>query len=490
MAFAADILEETLQYYRVGLVRLGVDPAAARAAVAPGGDVELRFRSIATQLMRADAFERSLENATFADTAEGEQMVRLAAIEGIDPSPGSGATGSVVVSVSSLVVIAADAELTGDSTGLRYRTTSQAVVNPAIPASLSVPVVGIDVGVATNLDPGETLTWSSPPVALNPTATVGAGGLTGGYDEEGVEGLRQRYLAKKRDPGFGGNSAHVVELLKKASLAVSDAYCFPGLQGPNTLHAAIGVAGTAANAYSRIADAALLQSVGAYVVGQLSESGLNFTLTGLAHQPLDLVLALALPLPTASGAAQGGWLDLAPSPAAPCSVVSAGSTTTWRVSTAIAPVAFKQVSVWRSASLDFARTQIATVTPAGGTLYDLTLAVPVAGVSVGDQVSPTSARESSYAASLLASVAALAAGQKSASSAVLERARRRPVAAVSALTTSPAAALQAAYAEVASAAILLVNGAAPVLPLEPPVPGSVALPPNVWKLRNLGFSPV
>ncbi|MCU0686946.1 MAG: hypothetical protein MUF34_32665, partial [Polyangiaceae bacterium] len=119
MAFAAEILDETLQYYRVGLVRLGVEPSAARAAVAPGGDVELRYRSLATQLMRADAFNRALEDAAFGDTSLGDQLIRLAAIDGLEPSPGSGATGSVVVPAPPVIVaLAADAELTSDTTQL------------------------------------------------------------------------------------------------------------------------------------------------------------------------------------------------------------------------------------------------------------------------------------------------------------------------------------------------------------------------------------
>jgi Baseplate J-like protein len=489
MTSSAEFKDLLTGFYAAGLLRLGVDPVEARQAVLPGTDVELRWRTVAFALMKADAYTRSRDDATMLDTAQGDDLLALALIEGVEPSPGSGATGSVVVVVSGITVIPADAELTSDTSGLRYKTTSITVCNPAVPASLSVAVVGVDVGVATNLDPGAKLTWSAPPVALQPGCEVGAGGLTGGIDTEGIESVRQRALDKRRDPGFGGNSAHVLELLGKASLAVRTPAVYPGLQGPNTCHAAIAIEGTAKNGWSRIADAGLLQSTGNYVVSELSESNLNFTLTSVAHQPLDLDLSLALPLPLASGAAQGGWLDAAPSPAAPCQVTATTSTTRLRVGTAVAPVALKQISIWRSASLDFKRTQIAAVTALGGGLYDLDLVVPVAGVSVGDLVSPTAAQQEAYATNLLEAVRALAPGQKSAAAQVLERSRRRPLAAVSAVTTQLTTGLQTAFAEVASASFLLVNGVAPALPLEPAVPGSVASPPFVHKLRHLGFYP-
>lgn len=486
MTTTAEFKDDLDGFYESGLVRLGVDPISAREAVLPGTDVELRHRGIATQLMRADAYARSRDNATMLDTAEGDDLLRLAAIEGVEPDDGSGASGAVIVTVTGSTLIALDAELTSDDTGLSYRVTSQVLAS----AGTAVPVIGIDVGVATNLDPGAAMTWSSPPVALAPGCVVGAGGLVGGLDADDVESVRQKALTKKRDPGFGGNSAHVLELLTKASRAVSTPAVYPGLQGPNTAHEAIAIAGTSANAYSRIADAALVQSVHASVLSQLSESGLNLVTTTVAHQLLDLDVSLTLPAPLASGAAQGGWLDLAPSPAAACQVASTSGPLSITVLTGVAPVAGKQISVWLSASLKFARTQIAAVTSLGAGLYRLDLSIAVAGVSTADRVSPTSAQQEAYAATLMEAVAAFYPGQKSAASQVLERSRRRPLAGVSAVTTSLTTGLQTAHAEVASASFYAVNGVtSPTLPLEPNVPGSVASPPNVWKLRHLGLIP-
>jgi uncharacterized phage protein gp47/JayE len=189
----------------------------------------------------------ALQDATMPDTAVGDDLDRLCAIYGLTRSAGAGAQGNVIVTCTGTVTYAAGQEAVSDRTGLRYRV----VAATSATNGASLAVVGIDIGTATDLDAGETLTWTSPPFGSGTQCEVAAGGLTNGADADSNDRLRSRLLKLLREPQNGGSWAHYRQWAEDASAAVENAYVYPAAQGPATVHVAYTVAGTEANRYSR-----------------------------------------------------------------------------------------------------------------------------------------------------------------------------------------------------------------------------------------------
>jgi uncharacterized phage protein gp47/JayE len=126
----------------------------AAAATARGSDRALTAESFAQGVEVVLGNAVALQDATMPDTAVGDDLDRLCAIYGLTRSAGAGAQGNVIVTCTGTVTYAAGQEAVSDRTGLRYRV----VAATSATNGASLAVVGIDIGTATDLDAGETLT--------------------------------------------------------------------------------------------------------------------------------------------------------------------------------------------------------------------------------------------------------------------------------------------------------------------------------------------
>ena len=494
------VAESTLRFLRRGLIGRGVSAASADAATARGTDRWLLAQSFGQGLEVVLGSVLALEDATMPDTATGDDLDRICAVHGLDRSAGAGAQGDVVVSGTGTVTYAAGQECVSDRTGLRYRVVAATSATDGD----SVAVVGIDVGTGTNLDAGETLTWTSPPFGSAATCEVGAGGLTDGADADTDDRLRQRLLKLLREPQNGGSWAHYRQWAEEASAAVEAAYVYPAAQGPATVHLAYTVEGTSANRYSRTGSTALTVVVANAVVAEQPEFA-DVTVTTVAHQNLDLALKLTLPEPPAGGGPGGGWIDPTADRWAKALIGGGGGTsglvvigtvnssTSFTVNANAAPVDGSTVAFFYSAD----RTMYVAVvdgTPsgsAGSRTFTIDRALPT--LVAGDYLMPACEQGEAYSETLMAAIATLAPGEKTSDTSVLPRAYRHPKSTEgfpSALTTVQLVGLQTEHTEITNAAYFAAGGSLTVtLPLEPSVPGAVTSPPNVWRIRHLAFYP-
>lgn len=137
----------------------------------------------------------------FADTSERAALLRQAALYGIFPVPATFAAGDVIATGTPGTPIPTGTILRLDSV-TSYRVTVGQVVDVA--ASATLPVVAVLAGELANIEGLSTLTFESPIAGVNAIATVDVGGISGGFDEEGTEELRDRLLLHLRKPPQGG----------------------------------------------------------------------------------------------------------------------------------------------------------------------------------------------------------------------------------------------------------------------------------------------
>jgi len=136
----------------------------------------------------------------FISTAEGDYLDKIAAEYGIARSAGDYAEGTVTATGTNGSVIPVGTELQSDS-DVVYIVQDEATIAGG---SASLNIKARDRGSDANELSGVTLTFVSPIVGVNTTATIGADGLVDGSDEETDDELRTRVLFKKRNAPHGG----------------------------------------------------------------------------------------------------------------------------------------------------------------------------------------------------------------------------------------------------------------------------------------------
>jgi uncharacterized phage protein gp47/JayE len=177
--------------------------------------------------------------------------------------------GSVVVSGVTGTTVPSALELVYDPNGNTYLTTESIVLSATTGL---VAVQSVNTGQAQNLLSGAVLTISSPPGGLNSTATVAAGGLADGRDEETTEEAANRVLARVRQPTAGGTESDYQNFALSADPSVTGANVLRFVYGLGTVGVVI-TAGTTDidsavdndEAIVRVPSDALLETVRDYV---------------------------------------------------------------------------------------------------------------------------------------------------------------------------------------------------------------------------------
>lgn len=171
-----------------------------------------------------------LSKQLFGDTSEREYLIRQAALYGITPVPATFATGDVTATGTDGEAIPVDTILRLDAATAYRVTTGQVIAG----GTATLPVQAVLAGDDANIPAGTTLTFESPIPGVDSTATVAAGDIEGGVDEEGTEELRDRYLLRLREPPEGGaDQDYIAWALEVAG--VTRAWVYPNEDGLGTV---------------------------------------------------------------------------------------------------------------------------------------------------------------------------------------------------------------------------------------------------------------
>lgn len=484
-----DLRDKCVRDVKRGKIRAGV----TRPNVAPGSETYVKSEAWASGTMEMHAKIAALQDATMPDSAEGEDLDRLAEMwRGFKRSTGAGASGFVKVNVSGTVTFAQGQEGTFDD-GVRAQVvvTTQAVNNGL------VPIQCIDTGKQTDRSEGAEFTWTSPPGGAATTAYVDDAGLTGGQDAETDAALRQRLLESLRHPAQSGSWADYAGWAEDASPSVEKGFVYPALEGPATLHVAITVDATEDNFYTREASAVLVNIAALEVVANSPEHADVLT-TACTDEGTDIVLRLTLPAHEIDGGTGGGWLDATAdrwpavggtTPFATNLSAAPLSGTRIRVNTYSEPTDDAYIAIWSNSKKKFEHTRIKSHSLVGGAVYELVLwtAIDTNAIASGDYVSPDAEKLDDYGKALAKAFAGLGPGEKTSSSSLLPRSYRHPLNTESwgyQLTSKHIGQLSGAYDEIGH-----VSVTAPTLPASPTVPAAVTDNPNILVIGDLAFYP-
>lgn len=135
------------------------------------------------------------------DTADADMLVRHAGVRGMGLLAATYAAGTATLSGTAGTAVPLGTQLRATG-GAVYATTAAV----SIAGLTAAPVQALVAGAAGNAAAGTALTLVSAVPGVSSAAVVAAGGLTGGADQESVEALRTRYLARIRQPPQGGSA--------------------------------------------------------------------------------------------------------------------------------------------------------------------------------------------------------------------------------------------------------------------------------------------
>lgn len=155
------------------------------------------------------------------DTAEAEYLERHASLWGLSRKAAAPATGLITVKGTSGTEVAVGAQFKR-SDGEIYTVVETVRLSGA---SADVEVVSVNGGLTCNADAGTELTIVEAVAGIESKATVGAEGLTGGTDEETDDSLRDRVLARMKQPPRAGTESDYVAWALECD-GITRAWCY------------------------------------------------------------------------------------------------------------------------------------------------------------------------------------------------------------------------------------------------------------------------
>jgi uncharacterized phage protein gp47/JayE len=471
-----------------------IDAGVENPPIEPGTD----WYALATA--EANLHAISSQNTRLADesltplTATGDKLEEWREGLGIAEVPPQGASGLLIVQTTGNASVVAGEQLT-HSSGQRYailRSYTSVANNDELEAQ------AVDVGEETNLDPGEVLTWVSPPPNIKSQATVSeTAPMRGGAGDEDDERKRERILNTLRNVPAGGNWGYLRDLALGASPATQDAYVYPALGGPASAKLAVTKKFDASiRDFSRTPTDGHLDVVRNAVWGDFPDQN-ALVVQGVADEPTSVAIDVDIPDSLQSGGDGRGWLDENPWPQlevsdggfAAVSAVSNSKKFKVDADTTTAPVAGQtRVARWSPVDQVFTTALITAQTGSSGGWW-ITVDKPLIDsdnntVAVGDYISPAATNLNDYGASWRDILESIGPGENTTDANRLPRAARHPLTSAEdspALNASQTRRLQNAHEEIVDIAYGYRERTAPT------VPASVDDAPNVLTIDNLGF---
>lgn len=174
--------------------RLGADELVRRE------DLQVLARVLAGASHGLHGFIDWLSQQVIFDTAESEYLERWASIWAIERKAAASAAGSVTLTGTSGTLVPLGTLLVR-ADGAEYETAADVTLSAG---TATAALTALVAGQAGNAAAASTLTIATPIAGVNSTATVTSGALTGGADSESDDDLRDRFLARLRQPPHGG----------------------------------------------------------------------------------------------------------------------------------------------------------------------------------------------------------------------------------------------------------------------------------------------
>lgn len=200
------------------------------APLLPVSNVAILSRVLAGAVHGLYGYLNWLSQQVLPDTAEAEWLARHADIWGLARLAATYATGPVTLTGTAGTVVPSDTRLRR-ADGAEYLTTAPSTLG----TDASAPVIAVAPGTAGNASVTTALTLVNALAGVNASATVAAGGLTGGAAAESDEALRARLLLRIRTPPQGGSSADYVAWTLAVHPAITRAWCYPEQLGAGTV---------------------------------------------------------------------------------------------------------------------------------------------------------------------------------------------------------------------------------------------------------------
>ena len=203
----------------------------------PGTDARLRrsnlgviARVVAASVHGLYGYLDYIARQVIVDTADGDHLVRWAALFGIDRKAATFAGGQATVGGTNGSTVPTGT-LLQRADGAQYATTADATVN-AGEATLALQALA--AGVDGNAAAGTSLQFVSPVGGVGSTAVVTSGGLVDGADVESDPALRGRVVARMQAPPMGGSASDYVAWALEVP-GVTRAWVYPLAGGPGTV---------------------------------------------------------------------------------------------------------------------------------------------------------------------------------------------------------------------------------------------------------------
>lgn len=223
-----------------------------------------------------------LGRQVIVDTADQEYLERWANIWQITRKPAAFATGSVTLTGVNGATLPSGALLQRQD-GALFVTQADATIAAG---TATVAVKAQAAGAAGNTDAAVKLTLQQPASGVQSTATVAAGGLTSGADQESDDSLRSRLLTRIQEPPQGGDQADY-EAWALAIPGVTRAWVYPKELGAGT----VTVRFTRDDDASIIPDAAEVAAVQAYIDERRPVTA-DVTVVAPIAAPVDFTIAI------------------------------------------------------------------------------------------------------------------------------------------------------------------------------------------------------
>lgn len=231
----------------------------------PGSDPRLR-RNLLFVLAKVQAgsthhvygYMAWLARQLMPDTAEAEHLQRHADIWGIARLAATPAAGNVTFTGTNGSVIPPGTQVQ-TSAGTVYETDSEATIAAG---TATAAVTAVDAGINGNQSAGVVLNLVTPIAGVTSSATVAAGGLTGGADQEDDDSLRARLLQRLQEPPQGGAAHDYIAWAHAAHPDVTDVWVVENGMGFGTVVVYLMTYGATANG---IPSGAVLTAVEDYI---------------------------------------------------------------------------------------------------------------------------------------------------------------------------------------------------------------------------------
>ncbi len=223
------------------------------ADTSAGSDIRKKAVALASAVWGLYSRLDYINNQTFPNTADSDGLARHAATYGITREAASFAAGNITFTGTDGTVVPAGTKAV-DASGVEVATAGAGTIaggTLTVAAQTTVP------GAVGNMALGDALTVEGYVAGLDGTATVAAGGFTGGADAESDPSLLARLLNHIQQPPAGGNANDYAQWAL-AVPGVASAYVYPLRQGLGTVTVVVLTSGSGA---ARIPGAPLVTAV-------------------------------------------------------------------------------------------------------------------------------------------------------------------------------------------------------------------------------------